>query len=259
MTMPRPEPREAMPAAVRRGVALLPFVIFLLSLPVAPALADAAPGTHVTLTAQADELLPNDEVVVRFRIEAQGPQAEALRNQVNHISRVVSARLGREKDVVLTTLGRRMEPVWHYDSVSHRQVQDGWRLVQDEQAISSEPVAVPGWVDAIEQDGAHLDGLHFQASQHTIEAARERLRGQAIAAFRRRAAATAKALDAISFQILNLNTASTLPAPRPVQLMATLAKAAPVAAPPALDAGESRITVTVSGEILLPTKKYPVK
>ncbi len=250
--------RGATKPGMRPGTALLSILFFLLLAPVVPVMADAAAGTHVTLTAQADELLPNDEVAVYFRIEAQGAKADILRNKVNRISRVVGERLKREQGVTLSTLGRRMEPVWHYDSVAHRQVQDGWRLVQSVQAVSTELDAVPDWVDAIERAGAHLDSLHFQVSHHAMDIARERLRARAIAEFRGRAAASAKALDASSFRILNLNTASTMPQPRPMQAMA-LARVAPAAAPPALEAGETRITVTVSGEILLPEKSYPVK
>ena len=259
MTMtPNSQPCWTTFAASYRGAAFLSILFLLLLVPVVPALADAAAGAHVSLTAQADELLPNDEVVVRFRIEAQGAKAELLRDKVNRISRAVSERLRREKGVVQTTLGRIIQPVWHYDSVAHKQAQDGWRLVQSAQAVSTELDAVPEWVDAIERAGAHLDSLQFRVSRHTMNVARERLRARAISEFRRRAAATAKALDAFSFRILNLNTGTAVPRLQPLQTMA-LAKAVPAAVPPALEAGESRITVTVSGEILLPAKDYPVK
>jgi predicted secreted protein len=222
-----------------------------------PAMAEEPKGTQVSLSAQAEQMLPNDEVVVRLRIEAEGPKADALRRTVNRISRMVSERLRREKHVVQRTTGRRMEPVWHYDNVSHRQIRDGWRLVQSERVTSTELDAVPDWVDAIEQAGAHLDGLAFRVSRQAEHAARDRLRMQAVAAFRARAALTAKALDASSFRILRLNTNDTMP--RPIQPVMGMAMAAKAQAAPALEAGQSRITVRVSGDILLPEKDYPVK
>lgn len=230
-------------------------LLFLISC--VPAMAGELKGTQVSLSAQAEQMLPNDEVVVRLRIEAEGPKADTLRRKVNRISRVVDARLTREKHVVQETTGRRMEPVWHYDNVSHRRIRDGWRLVQSERVTSTDLDAVPDWVDAIERAGAHLDGLAFQVSRQAENAARDRLRMQAVAEFRARAAATAKALDASSFRILRLNTNAMMP--RPIQPMMGLAMAAKDAAVPALEAGQSRITVKVSGDILLPEKDYPVK
>jgi predicted secreted protein len=221
-----------------------------------PAVAEEAKGTQVSLSAMAEQTLPNDEVVVRYRIEAEGPKADALRRQVNRISQAVSERLGREKDLVQTTTGRRMEPVWHYDNASRRQVRDGWRLVQDGQVTSTGLDAVPGWLDAIERAGAHLQGLSFRVSRKAENAARDRLRMQAISEFRARATVTARALGAASFRILRLNTNAMMP--RPIQPMMAMARAEK-APEPSLSAGQSRITVSVSGDILLPEKDYPVK
>jgi predicted secreted protein len=234
---------------------LLSLLLISLSM---PAMAEEPKGTQVSLSAMAEEMLPNDEVVVRFRIEAEGPRADALRQKVNHISQVVSERLGREKGLVQQTTGRRMEPVWHYDSASRKQIRDGWRLVQSEQVTSTQLDAVPDWLDAIEQAGAHMDGLTFCVSRQAQHAAQDRLRLQAVAEFRARAAATAKALGAVSFRILRLNTNAIMPRPI-LQPMMGMAMAAKAQAEPALEGGQGRITVTVSGEILLPEKDYPVK
>ena len=218
-----------------------------------PAIADEVKGTVVSLNASAEQMLPNDEAIVRFRIEAEGTQADVLRLQVNRISQAVSDRLGREKGVILATTGRRLEPLWRDDKVSHRRVRNGWRLVQSGQAEGHDLAAVPGWVDAIERTGAHLDGLRFQASAAALQAARDKLRMQAIARFRAAAAATAKALDATSFRILRLSTDSTGSGPMPMMAMARGAPA------PALAPGESQVSVTVRGEILLPERDYSAK
>ena len=234
--------------------ALLFALLLLISV---PAMAGEPKGAQVSLSAQAEQMLPNDEVVVRFRIEAEGTKADTLRRTVNRISRAVSERLQRQKHVVQRTIGRRLEPLWHYDNASHRQIRDGWRLVQSERVTSTDLDAVPDWVDAIERAGAHLDGLAFRVSRQAEDAARDRLRMQAVAAFRARAAVTAKALGASSFRILRLNTNDMMP--RPIQPVMGMAMAAKAQAAPALEAGQSRITVRVSGDILLPEKDYPVK
>ena len=111
-------------------------LLALLLLVSLPAVAGEAKGSVVSLHASAQQMLPNDEVVVRFRIEAEGKDAMVLRRRVNRVSRAVSERLGREKGVVLATTGRRIEPVWRDDRLSHRRVRDGWRLVQTRRAAS---------------------------------------------------------------------------------------------------------------------------
>jgi predicted secreted protein len=226
-------------------------VLLLFSMPV---MADAAKGTVVSLAASAAQILPNDEVVVSFRIEAEGRKAAALGARVNRISQAVSKRLAREKGVHLATTGRSLEPRWHLDNASHRQVRDGWRMVQNGRATSRDLDAVAAWVDAIELAGAHLDGLRFRISASALQAAENRLRMRAIARFRAQAAATAKALDATSFRILRISTDHSAPGPMPMMAMAR--GAAPV---PALAAGQGRVTVGVSGTILLPERDYPVQ
>lgn len=225
-------------------------ILLLISL---PAVADETKGTTVSLHASATRMLSNDEVVVRFRIEASGHDAAALRRKVNRISQAVRDRLGREKGVVLLTTGRRLEPIWRDDKLSHRRLRDGWHLVQTGQAKSRDIAAVAGWVDAIEHAGAHLDGLRFRVSVPTMQKAEDGLRQQAIARFRTEAASAAKALGASSFRILRLGEDIDRPGPRPVMAMAR------AAASPALSAGESRVTVTVRGAILLPDKDYRVR
>jgi predicted secreted protein len=234
---------------------ILPALLLLLLFSV-PATAEEIKGTQVSLSAVAEAVLPNDEVVVRYRIEADGPKADGLRQKVNRISQAVSERLRHEKDLVHTTTGRRMEPVWHYDSVSRRRINTGWRLVQDGQVTSTHLDAVAGWLGAIEQAGAHLQGLNYRVSRPTENVARDHLRMQAIAQFRSRAALTAKALGATSFRILRLNTNALMPRPvQPMMAMDRMEKSAQ----PSLSAGQSRLSVTVSGNILLPEKDYPVR
>lgn len=214
-------------------------------------------GTHVSLSATVETSLPNDEVVVHFRVEATGKDVAALRARVNRASARVRERLAREKGVTLQTLGRRLEPVREYDSVRRRQVQVGWRLVQEGEATSRLLDAVPAWLDAIEKAGAHLSGLNYRVSGERRRRVMARLEVQAVRAFRERAAAMARALDAASYRIVRLSTGSAAPVPvfRKAAVMAMEA-AAP---PPALSPGQGRASVTVSGEIVVPARAFKAR
>jgi len=122
---------------------------------------------------------------------------------------------------------------------------------------SSKIDAVPDWVDAIEKEGAHLDSLSFRISEAAMKPALDNLQLQAVQAFRSKAASMAKALDASSFRIANLQTGNQMPAyqrGQPAMMMRASADEAP-----SLNAGEGKISVTVSGEIILPEKDFPAK
>ena len=214
-------------------------------------------GAHVSLSATVETTLPNDEAVAHFRVEATGEEAAPLRARVNRISARIRDRLAREKGVVLQTLGRRLEPVREYDSVHRRQIQTGWRMVQESEATSRRLDAVPAWLDAIEKAGAHLSGLSYRVSGERRRRAMARLEIQAVRAFRKRAAGMARALDAASYRIVRLSAGRAAPAPvfRKAAMMATMADAPQ----PALSPGRGRASVTVSGEIVVPAHDFEAR
>lgn len=232
-------------------------LILLIALAPMLAVAGEPDGTLIQLAASANVMLPNDEAVVRYRIEASGRNETELRQQVNRISNAVHDRLKRETGLHLTTTGRRMEPVWHYDKVSSRQVRDGWHLLQTEELVTSDPDKVAGWVDTLEAVGARLDSLNFRVSAASAKKAERDLSRQAVADFRQQAGAMAKVLGASSYRVVHLQTSQHLPGPvmQPRLMGMAAVKAESM---PDVRTGESRISVTVSGEILLPWKDFPV-
>ena len=235
------------------------FLIVLSLLFITPAWAteSADTGTVLSLSATSALAVENDQLLVSFRIEAEGPDAAKLQKVVNDTSRRVQALLEKHPEIKVQTNGRNLQALTHYDKATGRQVRDGWRLVQNEQAISQSLAAVPEWVDGIERAGAHLDGLNFNVSEKKREAILEKLRMQAVQTFRIRAASMSKALDAPSFRILNLRTDNRMP-PSPV-MQRNLMAMSPAESAPSFNAGESRLSVTVSGDILLPEKHYSVQ
>ena len=86
--------------------------LFILSLLfITPAWAEEPAGTRVLLSAQTEALAANDEVVVTFRIIAEGALPKSLQREVNRISQTVDQRLSAEQ-LELKTTDRRMEPQW---------------------------------------------------------------------------------------------------------------------------------------------------
>jgi len=218
-------------------------------------------NTLISLSATSNIKLPNDEVVILYRIEATGSNAKKLRQRVNLISQAVQKILKGEKDLQQNTLSRRMEIIWRYDQIKKRQVRDGWKLVQQEQLTSTRMDAIPHWVDGIEKAGAQLSALNFRISNKSMRTAKETLRLQAIQRFRQKAMSFAKALGAKSFHILHLETEqhkSRYPVREAVSGVAMMSKSSsdPM---PSFHAGEREVSVTVSGDIAVPFISYLVK
>ncbi|MDX8406352.1 MAG: SIMPL domain-containing protein [Mariprofundus sp.] len=229
----------------------------LLLMPVLAQAEEQAAGTRMNLSATADTLLANDEVVISFRVEKQGPDAAVLRQYVNRVSGVIERQLAKQKGLKLQTLNRTMQPVWKHPKEGPRQ-RTGWKVTQLSRISSTRLQAVPQWLNGIETAGAQLSGLSFRVSAEVEKKTRRLLSGQAIHLFRDRAAAIAKAMDAGSFRIIRLSTASQGAQPR-VYRGEMMMMSAVKASPSSLSAGENRISVTVSGDIELPFIDFPVR
>jgi len=214
-------------------------------------------GTRINLSATVSSQLPNDELLITYRVEKEGVDAAKVRGYVNRVSKSVQQRLKQERGLALKTISRNMQPVWKYPKNSQR-IRTGWRMTQTGQIRTKRMDHVSDWLDAIEGAGAHLSGLNFRISDSASKQGQDALRLQAIASFRAKAAVIAHGLNAASFRIIRLNTSSA--SPRPLVYrgeMAMMAKAAADA--PALSAGEGKLSVTVSGEIEVPFTDFPAQ
>ncbi|MFQ5582209.1 MAG: SIMPL domain-containing protein [Mariprofundaceae bacterium] len=234
-------------------------LLTLLLIMVVPALAAEVPkGTRVSLSAVAEAELSNDEVAIHFRVQAEGKNPAPLRKQVNEISEKIKQRLENESDVKLTTTSRRLEPLWEYNKLASKRERVGWRMLQTGLITSTRLDNVPDWLDDIEKTGAKLSGLQFRISGPTLHDAQDALRLQAIRSFRSQAKGIVKGLDAKSFRITRLQTSGQQPVYPVRGDMIGVAMMESKAAP-ALSAGESKVSVTVSGEIEVPFKDFPAK
>ncbi len=213
-------------------------------------------GTRVSLSAEASEEVVNDEVVVSYRIEAKGNNADQLRKKVDGIAAKVTARLKKEK-VKHETTNRSLNPVWDSGVFTTK----SWQLVQSGQIKTQDIDAVPGWMADIEAAGVKLNGLQFQVSDKLRKQIEDRLRTEAIRSFRAKAGNIAEGLSAKSFRIIDMQTHSGGgPAPmRRVAMMEDSFAVSKSRVAPSLAGGESRIQINVSGIIEVPFRDFPVK
>lgn len=228
--------------------------LLMLAAAAAPAYAaePAVNGTRISLASSASEAVPNDEVVVSYRIEAKGSNARQLQQQVNAVAGKVNERLKREQ-VKHSTTNRTLTPVWDSGLFSTKQ----WEMRQSGRIETQDIDAVAGWLSDIETAGAKLAGLQFQVSDKLRKQVEDRLRSRAIADFRAKAASIAAALAARTFRIINMNT-STAGDMRPRQMRQDY-MAKTLSSGPALSAGESRCSVSVTGSIETAFRDFPTK
>jgi predicted secreted protein len=218
--------------------------------------ADAS-GSTISLTAQASIDVPNDEVVIHFRVEERGNQLDGLRRRVNQISAVIKKSLADEQGVKLETTSRRIDPIWQKDAYQRKR--EAWLVVQSGTITSKKLDDVPKWLNIIEQTGAKLQNLSFHVSDDLRLKTQEILGVEAIQKFRSKAVSVAKALGAKSFEVIRLSTGGSIPTqPMFRQEMAYMGKAMAAGSAPALSAGDSRLLVTVFGDIEVPRKRFKV-
>jgi len=213
-------------------------------------------GTVVSLSAAATIEVANDEVMIRFRVEERGKKLDALRQRVNQMSGDIKKSLAKEKGVKLKTSSRSVNPIWKPNQ--YNRARDGWVVVQTGVITSKNLDDVPRWLNIIEKAGANLQSLSFRISDGLRRSTQEVLRIQAIEQFRMKAETVSKALDAKSFYIRHLNTGNSY-SPQPMYRgeMAMMTKSRD--AVPALSSGDSRITVSVNGDIEVERHQFKVK
>ena len=236
-----------------RKLLLIPAVLCVL---IGQSFAAEMKGTIVSLSAEATVEVANDEVVVNFRVEERGKKLNALRKRVNQMSASIKESLAKEKGVKLKTSSRSVSPIWKPNQ--YNRVRDSWVVVQTATITSKNLEDVPRWLNIIEHAGAKLQGLSFRISDTLRRSTQEELRIQAIQQFRSKAETVSKALDARSFSIRQLNTGSSY-SPQPMdrgEMM--LAKGMLNDAAPALSSGDSRITVSVNGDVVVDQVKFKV-
>lgn len=212
--------------------------------------------TKIFLSAEASALVSHDEVLIQFRVETRGKYSQALRESVDRMSNNIIRALSREDGLSITTTSRRTDPI--YGNGNHGHERNGWIVSQTSQVTSHKLDTVAKWLEAIEAEGALLQGLHFRISDDLRQRTENTLRLQAITQFQQQAADVAKIMSASAYQVNQLQTSVFNPEPmlqsRAVAPM--MMRAADNM--PALEAGESRIRVGVSGEIEIRKSEFPV-
>jgi predicted secreted protein len=225
-----------------RSKQLLFFLLAMLTTLVAHA--DELRYNQVRLQAQQSMPVSNDTMHVTLSTFAEDRDPARLARQINTDMEWALSLAKSEKEIAVSTGNYQTYPVLHKNE------HQGWRGQQNLELEGEDTRRISDLVGKL-QERLQVKTIRFSVSDRKRHAVENQLIGKALDAFRERAGIIGDNLQASSFRVVNIdvNTATQRP---PVPYQARMSSMAmDEAAPVAVEAGESQVTVTVSGTIEL--------
>lgn len=213
---------------------------------VAPRPACADDGTEarnrVRFRVQSAREVPNDWVTAVVGVSEEDVDPAALASRVNRTMAWALDRAKAVQGVELHSGAYGTYPVYE-DGKLRR-----WRASQELVLESADGRAMTSLVGTL-QSRLQLHSFQFSVSDDTRASVEQELVAQALAAFRARADLVRTSLGAGGYAIddISVETGGGRPPPRPLESRAMAAEVAP----PAVEGGSSRVTVSVQGSIVL--------
>ena len=199
--------------------------------------------TTVDLAAEASRPAANDMVRATVFAEASGSNPAELARRANQ-DIAEGLKVIKAKPGISVKSGRQSTfPVY-----GQNQKIDGWRIHSELMIESRDVAAVSELLGQLQQMRLAVSGISQLPTPETRRKVEDETTREAIAAFRQRAAVVAEVLGKpYTIRHLNVQQSGQLP-PMPM-LRASRAMAAEAPAPIPLEAGESVVTTTISGQV----------
>jgi predicted secreted protein len=224
------------------------FAASLLALLLGPLAAAAqAPETLfnlVSLNAQAEREIPNDLLTAMLAAESEGADPVQLADGINRAMQRALATALAYKTVKAQSAGYQTIPIYDKNRVAR------WRVRQELRLESADFAAATELIGKL-QSSLMVTGLTLSVSGEARRKAENALIAEALAAFDERARVVRDAMKAKGYRVRDLQVSPGGTPPRAVFAMAARAMASESLAAPAVEAGSTRILITVSGTIQL--------
>ncbi len=232
-------------SSMKTGVALK---VALLSIVLVYAMAAWAEGPYnrVEFSVTASREVPNDLGRAVLRVEAEHEDAVALGDEVNERMRWALAQLQAFPAVEPRTGTYQIRGVFNKNRFSH------WRAFQFLELRSSDAVQLGAALGRL-QSRLQIQAMGFEVSPPRRRAVEDELIGAALASFQARATLIRDNFGARDYRLVNLvvSTSGQGTAPEPSVTRIQRLERGRAVQPPAMAAGKSEVTVTVSGMIEL--------
>jgi predicted secreted protein len=220
-------------------------LVLVLSMTV-PAFADDEDRKYnqIRFQAQISESIANDRMQVILTVHGEDDEPSNLAGKINRDMEWALEKIRTEKTVKANSGGYQTFPVYR------KEVVIGWRGRQDLTLESGDVSALSRLVGQL-QERLQVRSMSFSVSDEARSAVENRLIGEALDAFKQRARIVQKNFQSKGYRLVDLNINTSSPIPPPVPRGMVRMAAAQEQAPVSVEAGESKVTVSVSGVIEL--------
>ena len=206
---------------------------------------DAEKLRRVSFSVERETEVENDRATAVLAVTGEDEDAAKLAGRVNETMAWALETARSAQDVRARSGGYQTYPVDHEGRIRR------WRSRQELVLESEDLEALTRLVGEL-QSRLELASLGFSASPEQRRAAEDRLIAEALAAFQARAARVTESLGAAGYELVHVGLDSGGQGPFPLvrgsgDMMAMEARVAP----PAVEAGTSRVVVTASGTVAL--------
>ena len=240
---PRPaSPVAAMLAGLFAGALAAPVAAQLPATPAQPI---------VTVSASATATVGNDRLQAWLRAEAENPSPAAAASQVNATVAKALAGARTYAGVKVATSG------YATQQISEKGKPSRWRVAQTVSLDAADFTAAATLISKLQdEDGLLLSSMNFSLADKTRRDAEDGVTRQAIRSWQARAEQAAQALGFASWRPGHLSVQAG-DSGRIYPMIRAQATPGMAAAPVAVEAGTTDVTVTVSGEAILEVAKSP--
>ena len=219
------------------------FVILLLALPtVTPAHDDDVLFDVIKLQVQVEAQVPNDRMQVILAAEKEGTDPQAISLTINQTMRWALDIIKQYPDIDSNSGNYRTTPIYNKQTIS------AWRSVQ-EIVLESESISKLSELTGTLQQRLQVRNMSFSPSKGQADQFEARLVDEGMLAFRARAEQLRKHMNGRQYRIIEIDVNTGRQHP-PVRYETSAVRSLSMdAAPPAVEAGTSELTVTVSGSV----------
>jgi len=204
---------------------------------------EAARYNRIHFQVERSHPVENDRMQAVLSLTAEDDNAARL---ADHINRSMDAALKTTKaraKVEVRSGSYSTYPVYNKEKIQR------WRATQELWLDSSDFAELGSLIGQL-QERLQVTSINFSVSSARRAAVEDELIAQALDAFKQRAELVRKQLAAKGYRIVDVSINTGGAKPIPIMMRATAMEAASVA-PPALEAGTSTVTVSVSGVVEL--------
>jgi predicted secreted protein len=218
------------------------FAILLLALAVAVHADDGA--TTLNITAHAEREVDNDLMTVHLSVERRAAEVGQAVAEVNRLMRAALERASAEPSVDARSLSYSTSPVYDRDRTRVEPV--SWQVTQVLELKGKDFEALTRLTGEMQKNGLAISQLFFSVSREARAVYQQELLAEAVGHWQRVAKDMAAAIGASHVFPKDLTLHDDgFPGPRPMLAMRMMDE---MAASPALEAGQSALRVTVSGQ-----------